>query len=170
MKIKKVSRKICLILIAAILSFPYSAYARRLRQPSQEHAPVPVTVEVSSLDGSGFRVTAEPALSFDFVTSQTFNPLQLVLSGLGCCVGVYARRYLENTKIEYSRLEIKVSASFVKGKDLMLQNIKVEVITDADLGERRESFSRFIRNCPIHNTLTHTEEIDIEIAENTSPI
>jgi uncharacterized OsmC-like protein len=66
--------------------------------------------------------------------------------------------------IEFKELEIKAMAEFSQSSPARLVNIKVELHTDADLKDKREVFLRFIHNCPIHNTIVHTKEININIA------
>lgn len=92
------------------------------------------------------------------------NPLELFLSSLGGCIGVYAKRYLTRHNVAFNKLDISVDSQLSQEGPMHLANIKVKVQTDADLGEKSEVFLRFIKNCPIHNTLIHTNSVDIEIA------
>jgi uncharacterized OsmC-like protein len=91
------------------------------------------------------------------------NPLELFLSALAGCIAVYAKRYLDMHAIKYSKINIKANANFSQSSPVRLADIKVEVHTDADLGDKREVFLRFIHNCPVHNTILHTKEVDIEL-------
>jgi uncharacterized OsmC-like protein len=91
------------------------------------------------------------------------NPLELFLSSLAGCIGVYAKRYLVMHAVEFKELTIDIKAEFSQEHPARLVNIKAQVHTDADLGDKQEVFLRFIRNCPIHNTILHSKEIDIEI-------
>ena len=97
-------------------------------------------------------------------TPQGPNPLELFLSSLGSCVGVYALRYLNNHAITFEELTVKVKAEFSEAAPARLINIQVSVFTDADILDKREVFLRFIRNCPIHNTILHSKEIDITLS------
>jgi uncharacterized OsmC-like protein len=91
------------------------------------------------------------------------TPLELFLSSLGGCIGVYAKRYLTRHNIAFNKLDISVESQLSQSGPMHLANIKVKVQTDAELGEKSAVFLRFIKNCPIHNTLIHTNEVDIEI-------
>jgi len=91
------------------------------------------------------------------------NPLELFLSSLASCSGVFAKRYLERHNLEFKELRIEVEAEFTTETPMRLTKIKTKVYTDADLGNKREVFLRFIEGCPIHNTILHTERIDIEL-------
>lgn len=91
------------------------------------------------------------------------NPLELFLSALGGCIGVYAKMYLLRHQIIFKELNIKVAAELSKESPIQLINLRVNVYTDAQLGEKRDIFLRFIKNCPVHNTILNTKEIDISL-------
>ncbi len=92
------------------------------------------------------------------------NPLEALLSALGGCVGIYANKYLERHAISYTKLRVLVGAEFTTESPARLINITVKVDTDAQLGDKREVFLKFIKGCPIHNTLLHTKELAIDLA------
>jgi uncharacterized OsmC-like protein len=93
------------------------------------------------------------------------NPLELFISALGGCIGVYAKSYLTRHQIEFSELKVNVDAELSKDSPIRLVNIKVKVSTDADLGQNREVFLRFIKNCPIHNTILYAETPSIDLED-----
>jgi uncharacterized OsmC-like protein len=90
------------------------------------------------------------------------NPLELFLSALSGCVGVYALNYLKRHSIEFKKIEIETVARLSPSPPLRLIDIKVKVNTDARL-EDKDTFLRFIKNCPIHNTIIHTQEVEISL-------
>ena len=91
------------------------------------------------------------------------NSLELFISSLGGCIGVYAKSYLTRHHIEFNELKVSVNAELSKNTPLRLVNIKVRVSTDTDLGDNREVFLRFIKNCPIHNTILYAQEPSIDL-------
>lgn len=91
------------------------------------------------------------------------NPLELFLSSLGSCIGIYAKRYFTMHSIVFKKLTIESKADFSEDSPARLINIKVKVHTDVNLGDKRDVFMRFISNCPIHNTVKNTKEIEITI-------
>ncbi len=95
--------------------------------------------------------------------SQGPNPLELFLSALGGCIGVYAKMYLLRHQIAFKELNIEVAAQLSKVSPIKLINFKVNVDTDAQLGDKKDIFLRFIKNCPVHNTILNTQEIDISL-------
>ncbi len=91
------------------------------------------------------------------------NPLEVFLSSLGGCIGVYAKRYLQRHNLAFRRLSVGVTGELCQESPVRLINLKVNVDTDAELGDKKDVFSKFIENCPIHNTIRHTKEVDIRI-------
>jgi len=91
------------------------------------------------------------------------NPLELFLSSLAGCIGVYANNYLKRHNIGFTYLKIDSFAQFAQSSPQRLTDITVQVDTDADIGDKKDVFMRFIHNCPVHNTLLHTERVNIEL-------
>ncbi len=91
------------------------------------------------------------------------NPLEVFLSALGACLGIYALRYFKLHNIAFKSLKINLSAELSLEPPLRLTNIKARIFTDAHLEPNREVFLRFVSNCPIHNTILHTKEVEISL-------
>jgi uncharacterized OsmC-like protein len=92
------------------------------------------------------------------------NPLEMFLASVGGCVGVYAKRYLSRHEIPFKKLNIHVKAELSQDPPMRLSMIHVQVETDARLDDKKDVFERFIRNCPVHNTLLHTKEVTIQVS------
>lgn len=93
------------------------------------------------------------------------NSLELLLFSLANCIAVYANKYLERHTIVFNKLKVKAKADFTTESPARLINIQVKVDTDAQLDDKRAVFLKFIRACPIHNTLLNTKEIDVGLAK-----
>lgn len=96
-------------------------------------------------------------------SAQGPNPLEMFLSSVGGCVGVYAKRYLARHEIPFKQLNIYLRAKLSQEPPLRLSKISVQVETDARLANKKDVFEKFIRNCPVHNTLLHTKEVSIQL-------
>ena len=127
-------------------------------------------VEVKFLGDDRFQINAigsGTTICVDKISSdhspQGPNPLELFLSSLGACIGVFAKKYLDRHNIEFKELKIETEADFTTVSPMRLTNIEVRVSTDADLGQSREVFLRFIKNCPVHNTVLNTDRIDLKL-------
>jgi uncharacterized OsmC-like protein len=93
------------------------------------------------------------------------NPLEVFLGAVASCVGVYAEKYLIQHSIEFKNLKIEATAGFSNEPPSRLVDIKLKAYTDAKLDKNaKEVFLRFMKNCPVHNTIINTKEVDISIA------
>ena len=90
------------------------------------------------------------------------NPLEMFLSALAGCIGVYAKMYFGRHAVQFKRLEIQAEAEFTTDSPARLKDIIVKVNTDAQLADK-EVFLRFVSNCPVHNTILHTKEVKINL-------
>lgn len=93
------------------------------------------------------------------------TPLDVLLAGLGSCIGVYIRKYAEGAKIELNNFQINVSGE-LSAQPLSFKNIIVDIdLKNFPLDDRRkEALLRFIKNCPAHNTLKGNPEIEFKLA------
>lgn len=94
-------------------------------------------------------------------TDMGMNPLEIFLSSLGSCVAVYAKRYCQGAKIDISGLAIEVESELSQDKPIRFKDIKVKINLSQDIGDKKESLIRFVRNCPIHNSITGQPNIEI---------
>ncbi len=78
-------------------------------------------------------------------------------------MGVFAKKYLTRHNLEFKKLKVEVEAEFITKSPMHLVNIRVKVYTDAGLGDKKDTFMRFIKNCPIHNTIVNTKAVEISI-------
>lgn len=91
------------------------------------------------------------------------NPSECFLVSLGGCVAFYARKYCKDTNIDPTGLAVTVDADFSQNRPYRFENIKIKISLNQDLGKRKDSFLRFVKNCPIHNTILGQPNIGIEI-------
>jgi putative redox protein len=98
-----------------------------------------------------------------FINLKNPNPLETFLASVAVCAGVHTKRYLKKHNVSFSKLDISVSANLCRELPMRLKDINVEVDTDAEVGDKRDEFDSFIHNCPVHNTLLHTKEVNITL-------
>ncbi len=94
------------------------------------------------------------------------TPLDAFLAGLGSCIGVYIRKYTEGSKLDLTNFKINVSAQLSKEPPLSFRQIFVAIDLKAcRLDERRQrALVEFIKNCPVHNTLKGSPEVEFKIS------
>jgi len=94
------------------------------------------------------------------------TPSDALLASLGSCIGVYIHKYSRTAKLNLLNFKIIVEAEFSQESPVCFKAINVVVtFQDALLDERRKNaLLEFIKNCPIHNTLKGTPQINIQLS------
>lgn len=94
------------------------------------------------------------------------TPLDAFLSGLGSCIGVYIRKYAEGAKLDLSNFKVKISGELSKEPPVSFRQIFVEIgLQGCGLDERRQkALEAFIKNCPVHNTIKGSPQIEFKIS------
>lgn len=91
------------------------------------------------------------------------NPLGLFLSALGSCAAFYAKNYCKNASIDTKNLEVSVSSNLSADKPFRFQDIDVKISLCNDIGERKDALIGFVENCPVHNTLKASPNVNFII-------
>ncbi len=123
-------------------------------------------VDILNNGDSQFEVKSN---DYEFVVDTKGNgitPPDALLASLGTCVGVYLRKYAEGVKINLKQFSISVDAEFSKEPPYCFGQINVKVdLKGFKLEEnRKEALLRFIKNCPVHNTLKADPLVEIEVS------
>ena len=88
-----------------------------------------------------------------------------LLASLASCIGVYIRKYADGMKIFLPGFKINIDAEFEKEKPICFKVIKASIsLNGIELDDKKkESLLRFIKNCPVHNTLKSMPLIEATI-------
>ena len=89
------------------------------------------------------------------------NPLEIFLSSLGSCIAVYTKRYCQDTKIDPSGFVVEIESELSQERPFKFKDIKVKINLNKDLGDKKASFLNFVKNCPVHNSITGQPNIQI---------
>lgn len=126
-------------------------------------------VKIKYLDGQRFIVEARNhRMIIDQPTDkggtdEGMNPLEIFLSALGSCVGMYTKLYCQNAGIEIKDLELSISSNLTTEKPLRFQEIDVKISLEEDIEERKQALLNFVNNCPVHNTIKSNPQVKITI-------
>jgi uncharacterized OsmC-like protein len=96
------------------------------------------------------------------------SPLDTFLAALGACVGVYIRIFAENTKLQLGNFIVKVEADLTDKAPYQFDQIHLSIdLQGVSLDEsKKESLLRFVRNCPVHQTLKANPEMVINLIKS----
>jgi len=96
---------------------------------------------------------------------QGANPVDVVLAGLGACIGHYVGLFLEREGVVHGTFEIGVQCSPAAGES-HLGDIHLAIrVRGASLGAaQKEALRGFVTQCRIYATLSAASRIDIVVA------
>ncbi len=91
------------------------------------------------------------------------TPPELFIASLGSCIGAFAANYCQNSGIDTR--DMTVDFSFDKADDpVRLINLKATVnLPYGDCQRREKAILRVAEHCPVHETITALQGIQIEL-------
>jgi putative redox protein len=90
-------------------------------------------------------------------------PLELLAASLGTCVALYAHQFCAKRGIDDDGLRVEVLWEKAEAPR-RIRRFDVQVtIPDAVPEHYRPALERAVRTCPVHNTLAHAPEMNIEL-------
>lgn len=122
-------------------------------------------VDITNSGSSTFRARSKDGEFAIDTKGQAMTPPDVLLAGLGSCVGVYIRKYAEGAGLTIKEFDIAVDAEFCKEHPVSFKSIKIKIdLRGADLDDRRkQALLGFIKNCPVHNTLKCNPAVDMVV-------
>ncbi len=122
-------------------------------------------VEVNSDSGYVFAATAGESQYLMNSQISGGSPLDVLLAALGGCIGVYIRKYAEGAKLDIGKIKITVQAELSSERPMSFKKIQTQVdLGHTILDQRRiAGLLEFIKNCPVHNTLKGSPEVEVKI-------
>lgn len=97
--------------------------------------------------------------------SGAISPLDTLLAAVGACAGVYIRKFAESIKLPMGNFIVRVEAELTDKAPYRFDQIQLSIdLQGVTLDEsKRESLLRFVRNCPVHQTLKANPEMIVSI-------
>ncbi|HEX2906856.1 MAG TPA: OsmC family protein [Phototrophicaceae bacterium] len=96
------------------------------------------------------------------------TPPEIFIASLGSCVGAFVAQYCERNGVDARDLTVDVLFDKAENPSRLI-NLKIQVkLPDADCTEQRaEAVKRVAAHCPVHETISTLEGIQIEILDRT---
>jgi uncharacterized OsmC-like protein len=92
------------------------------------------------------------------------NPVELLVGALGACIGMMVKSYCDMHDLPSEGISIDAVPA-IATNPTRLGNVAIDVTLPAGFPEdKREAVLKFAKHCPVHNTLLHPPEIDLDIA------
>lgn len=91
------------------------------------------------------------------------TPPELFIASLGSCVGAFVADYCGRAGVDTSDMTVDVTFDKVENPTRLV-NLKVKVnLPNGDCGERQKAILRVAEHCPVHETITTLEHVEISI-------
>jgi ribosomal protein S12 methylthiotransferase accessory factor len=91
------------------------------------------------------------------------TPPQYFLVSLASCIGVYVLGFCNNSGLDATGMQIKITADKLQ-QPARMGNIKMEVsLPNAQVGKRKEALLSVARKCLVHNTIADHPEMLIDL-------
>jgi putative redox protein len=91
------------------------------------------------------------------------TPLELLAASLGACIALYAHQFCVKRGIPDDGLRVEVDWANAKAP-YRISRFDVRVVLPESLPEQyRAPLERAVRTCPVHNTLSHPPELNVEL-------
>jgi len=92
------------------------------------------------------------------------TPVEMFISSIGCCMGVYAKMFCDRHKILLEGMNITLEWNVMK-KPSRVGELQVKILfknnIDLDL---QQGIIRMVKHCTVHNTINNPPEIDVSIS------
>ena len=94
------------------------------------------------------------------------TPVELFVSSIGACMGIYALSYLKTAGVAHEGLSLSIDWTLDKNKR-KIREIKATLsLAGADLGDRKAALISAAKKCLLHNTLYEPPEISLKLSES----
>jgi uncharacterized OsmC-like protein len=91
------------------------------------------------------------------------SPTELLVGALGACLGMAVARYCQTIECPSGDIELYLTYQLAD-QPKRIESIVVDVeLPEGFPAERLPAVRRIVHSCPVHNTLTHAPDIDLEI-------
>ena len=92
------------------------------------------------------------------------SPAELLVGSLGACIGMMVKAYCDMHGLPSEGISVDAVPTLATGPT-RIGNVAIDVTLPSGFPEdKKESVLRFAKHCPVHNTLLHPPEIDMDIA------
>jgi len=109
--------------------------------------------------------TDQPAHAGGMDTAPT--PLELLSASLAGCIALYVRKHCIAKQLDSADLAVEVKPLW--REDRIARFDVVLHLPDTIPASEYDAIARIARTCPVHNTLTHSPEITVQL-EQLSPV
>lgn len=92
------------------------------------------------------------------------TPVEMFISSIGCCMGVYAKMFCDRHKISMEGMNIDLTWNVAK-KPSRVGELQAKIMFKKNIApELQQGIIRMVKHCTVHNTLINPPKIDVDIS------
>ena len=92
------------------------------------------------------------------------TPVEMFISSIGCCMGVYAKMFCDRHKISMEGMKINLNWNMAKNPS-RVGELQAKIIFKKNIApELQQGIIRMVKHCTVHNTLYNPPKIDVDIS------
>jgi uncharacterized OsmC-like protein len=92
------------------------------------------------------------------------NPVELLVGALGACIGMMVKAYCDNHDLPSEGISLEAVPTLATNPK-RIGNVAIDVTLPPGFPQdKKEAVLKFAKHCPVHSTLEHPPEIDVDIA------
>ena len=127
-------------------------------------------MEVSYLEGWRF---SSKCRSHEMISDQPteedgqdtgMTPVEMFISSIGCCMGVYAKMFCDRHKIPLEGMNITLEWNVMK-KPSRVDELQAKILFKKNIDhDLQQGIIRMVKHCTVHNTINNPPEINVSIS------
>jgi len=92
------------------------------------------------------------------------TPVEMFISSIGCCMGVYAKMFCDRHEIPMEGMNIVLEWNTVK-KPSRVGELQVKILFKKNIDpELQQGIVRMVKHCTVHNTINNPPVINVSIS------
>ncbi|WP_455280575.1 OsmC family protein [[Eubacterium] cellulosolvens] len=92
------------------------------------------------------------------------TPVEMFISSIGCCIGVYAKMFCDRHKIPIEGMNIVLEWNMAKNPSRVVE-LQVKILFKKFIDhELQQGIIRMVKHCTVHNTINNPPSIDVSIS------
>ena len=92
------------------------------------------------------------------------TPVEMFISSIGCCMGVYAKMFCDRHKIPMEGMNVVLEWNMAKNPS-RVGELQAKILFKKNIEpELQQGIIRMVKHCTVHNTINNPPEINVSIS------
>ena len=92
------------------------------------------------------------------------TPVEMFISSIGCCMGIYAKMFCDRHKIPMEDMNIVLEWNMTKNPS-RVGELQAKIVFKKNIDpDLQQGIIRMVKHCTVHNTMNNPPEINVSIS------